>query len=391
MIQINDYQGREQAFVKHYVLTHYIESLALKIGNFKPGTTLNFIDGFSGPWQSVTEELRDTSPHVALTKLLEARRYLMRTGKDLTIRGFFVERESAAHARLTSLLRDFSEIETESRHGCFEDMISDAVTFATTGRNPFAFVFIDPTGWTGYGLNKVVPLLRVKPSEVLINFMTKDIMRFIDDTSSTALDSFVDLFGDAAYREDWRGLDGLDREDRIVDAYRTRLRNAGGFAHVAASVILHPRHDRTHYHLIHATRSIHGLITFRETERKALPQQQSARADAKQRHRVDSRAQRELFDATTMESSNYMEELIARYHDRAFKAVAEHLQTHRSASFDELVALALDFPMTSLVDINRWFVDHYRKGIVRFRIPEGDRSLKIQKGHRIEWIGESKS
>ena len=173
MVEINDYLGREQAFVKHFVLDHYLGQLAIKVGQFRPGTTLNFIDGFSGPWQQATEELRDTSPHVALTKLSGAKHELALLGKDFTIRGFFVESDPIAHPHLVELLRDFPDIEVEPHHGCFEDLIGRAVRFAQSGANPFAFVFIDPTGWSGYGLRAIAPLLRVSPSEVLINFMTK--------------------------------------------------------------------------------------------------------------------------------------------------------------------------------------------------------------------------
>jgi three-Cys-motif partner protein len=387
MVEINDYVGREQAFVKHFVLDHYLGQLALKVGQFKPGTTLNFIDGFSGPWQQATEELRDTSPHVALTKLLAAKRDLAQVGKSFTIRGFFVESDPIAHPQLVELLRDFPDIEVEPHLGRFEDMIGPAVEFAGSGTNPFAFIFIDPTGWSGYGLRAITPLLRVSPCEVLINFMTKDIIRFIDDTASTALESFVDLFGDAGYREAWRGLDGLDREDRIVETYCERLRRAGDFKHVGATLILHPRQDRTHYHLVYATRSLHGLIAFRETERTAMPHQFNVRAGAKQRQRIETHAQHELFPAVTMETP-YIDELRERYQGRAFVAAEARLKEGRPVKFDELVALTLQNPMMSLGDLKQWLNGLHKAAIVRYRgVPEGKRALAIQQGHTVEWLG----
>lgn len=120
MVRREDYARREQAYVKHYVLKHYLRQLALKIGNFRPGTTLNYIDGFSGPWQHATEELRDTSPHVALTELCAAREFLRGQPRpvDLRIRGMFVERDGDAYERLVRLLRDtFPLVECDARHG----------------------------------------------------------------------------------------------------------------------------------------------------------------------------------------------------------------------------------------------------------------------------------
>lgn len=108
MVRREDYQRREQAYVKHYVLRHYLQQLALKIGNFRPGTTLNYIDGFSGPWQHATEELRDTSPHIALTELLAAQKTLREQTRSvpLRVRGMFVEKDRAAFGLLLRLLRE---------------------------------------------------------------------------------------------------------------------------------------------------------------------------------------------------------------------------------------------------------------------------------------------
>lgn len=390
MVRREDYERREQAYVKHYVLKHYLQQLALKIGNFRPGTTLNYIDGFSGPWQHATEELRDTSPHVALTELCAAREALRAQSRPvaLRVRGMFVEQDPDAFALLQGLLRDkFSSVESEAYPGEFEAHIPQACRFAATGPQPFAFVFIDPTGWTGYGLKAITPLLRVRPGEVLINFMTKDISRFVDDEDSVALQSFVDLFGDASYREAWRGLKDLDREDRIVETYCARVLQAGEFAHCAATVILNPRHDRTHYHLVYATRSLHGLIAFRETERRATPEQREARAEARQRDRITTRKQGELFDAPVMETS-YMAELERRYQQKARGAVADLLRERGEVEFDVLVAAALQHPMTSLGELKGWIADWREAGEVEYvGLAAGERALAVGKKHRLRWRG----
>jgi hypothetical protein len=67
------YEGREQSAAKHLILSNYLEKLAYKIGFSRPGLTLNYIDGFAGPWQSKDADLGDTSPGLALRKLTEVR------------------------------------------------------------------------------------------------------------------------------------------------------------------------------------------------------------------------------------------------------------------------------------------------------------------------------
>lgn len=390
MVRREDYQRREQAYVKHYVLKHYLQRLALKVGRFRPGTTINYIDGFSGPWQHATDALRDTSPHVALTELLAARRVLREQTPpaELHVRGMFVEQNREAFERLARLLKEtFGAVETEAYRGEFEDHIPQACRFAARGKHPFAFVFIDPTGWTGYGLQAITPLLRVRPGEVLINFMTKDISRFVDDEDSSALQSFVDLFGDAGYREAWRGLRDLDREDRIVETYCARVREAGEFAHCAATVILNPQHDRTHYHLVFATRSLHGLIAFRETERESLPEQFEARAGARQRERVMKKGQLEILEAPAWETP-YMAELQQRYQRRAREAVEGELRAGGEVEFDALVALALQQPMTSLADLKAWLGNWRRDEAVEYLgLAQGERVPAVKRGHRLRWRG----
>lgn len=375
---------REQAYVKHYVLKNYLQQLALKIGNFKNGTTINYIDGFSGPWQQATEDLRDTSPHIALTELRLAKQVLAEqtSPRSLNIRAMFVENDTDAFELLQQIPAQFSEIECETYPGQFEGRIEEARRFATKGPTPFAFIFIDPTGWTGYGLQAISPLLQVRPSEVLINFMTKDITRFVDDTDSTALRSFIDLFGDPNYREAWRGLEGIEREDAIVTAYCDRIRRAGGFRHCVATIILNAKRDRTHYHLVYATRSIQGLITFRDTERKAVPEQRDIRADAKQRDRV-ARGQQEMFSAPVMETS-YMAELQARYQQRARDEIIAILQPEVEVDYDLIVASALQHPMTSVSDLRCWIKAWLEeKSIEVIGLQGGERALAVSRRHRL--------
>ncbi|MEZ4406227.1 MAG: hypothetical protein R3A52_07115 [Polyangiales bacterium] len=53
------YEGREQSFAKHEILKRYLEALAFKIGQAdrsRPELTFNYVDGFSGPWESKTIE-----------------------------------------------------------------------------------------------------------------------------------------------------------------------------------------------------------------------------------------------------------------------------------------------------------------------------------------------
>jgi len=381
-----DYEGREQALIKHYVLQHYLERLAFKVGGFRSGTTLNYIDGFSGPWDAVASDGGDCSPAIAMTNLARARDTLaaLPTPKPMRVRCMFVEQDAAAFTRLEKLCASCTSVEVATLPGTFEANVPAAVRFAESGPHPFAFVFIDPKGWTGYPLQAITPLLQVKRVEVLINFMIKDILRFIDHETSVALASFEDLFGQRSeeYRREWASQIGLDREDAIVSAYCARVRERGNFQHCVSTIVLNPLVDRTHYHLVYATHSRVGLVTFREVERAAMIQQKSVRAAAKQTKRTTKTLQREMFAAEEMDS-NYLATLSRRYTTLAQAAVRARLAaTERDVSYESLIDAALAFPMSSETDLKAWIREWKAAGSVEAVGPRsGDRTPKLNGGH----------
>jgi len=381
------YAGREQALVKHWILKRYLEQLALKVAQFKPGTTLNYIDGFSGPWDAVAEGGTDSSPHIAMTELGKVRRFLAQrpTPIPLTLRAMFVERNPDAFERLQALCARFGDVAAEAYCGTFEDHIAQAVAFARTGARPFAFTFIDPTGWTGYALERIAPLLRVEPGEVLINFMTKDIGRFIDSGPESAAESFVALFG-GDFRARWRSLGQRDREDAMVHTYCERVREEGNFQHVASAVVLNPQADRTHYHLIYGTRSLKGLITFREIEAKALQVQRDVRAKARAETRTERTGQLDLLEPAVTDTP-YVSELMGRYQTRAFEQLAEALGTMGSIPYDEAICIALQSPMTAQRDVNAWLTERCEQGdLVVEGLVGRQRMPKLRAGHRLRWL-----
>jgi three-Cys-motif partner protein len=384
------YAGREQAFVKHEVLRRYLRRLAIKIGQFRRGTTLNYVDGFSGPWDSVSNRDADSSPAIAMQELTAARDDLakLRRPTELTVRCMFVEKDPSAFTRLERLCDSFG-VATRAIPGEFESHISEAVVFARHGPNPFAFVFIDPTGWKGFGLRRIAPLLRVEPSEVLINFMLKDVLRFIDDEDSTAQASFEDLFGQKAalYRAEWRGLAGLEREDAIVATYCRRVADVGRFTHCASTIVVNPTRDRTHYHLVFGSRSRKGLITFREIERAVIPEQQHARARAKQRTAEARSGQMHLLEPASTDT-DYFASLVARYR-RQSRAAVEEVLTRASdgVTYEQLVDTALSWPLTSERELKDWLSDLRSEGRVEYLgLPPRARVPQVGKKHLVRWL-----
>jgi len=65
------YLGREQTRAKHFILKSYLQALAFKVLTFSDVT---YVDGFSGPWETKTENFSDSSFMIAIDVLRDTRR-----------------------------------------------------------------------------------------------------------------------------------------------------------------------------------------------------------------------------------------------------------------------------------------------------------------------------
>lgn len=378
------YADREATWVKHEILKQYLQKLAYKLGWFHP--VVNYVDGFAGPWQHKSEALTDTSPYIAIQELRAAREGLADHGRTpRSFRCCFIEKDKRAYQTLTStFLQTVTDMEIKSLNGEFEQHIADVLQFA---KGHFTFFFIDPTGWTGFGMNAISPILKYVPGEVLINFMTKDIKRFVDDPNSVALSAYNDLFGTTDYRMHWQGLAGQDREDAIVETYCQRVKTVGQFTRVVSTMVLHPRKARTHFHLVYATRSRHGLRAFRDVEANVMKKQVAVRAAAQHAHRTARTSQLPLFGADEPGDERHFAQLRGRYLARSQAAVRTTLEARERISYDELEEVALTMPLTWQSDLKAWLKDWKNQGLLRIEglaprasVPQRDRH------HFIVWL-----
>lgn len=272
------YQGREQTETKHFILKKYLQTLAFKTlhGGW---STLAYIDGFSGPWETRTSDHADSSFMIAIQVLKDVQAKVRSTGKRPCIKCFFVEENPTAFAQLQSAVgvhhNPADDFVIETFKGKFENAIPQIQRMMA---NSFALTFIDPTGWTGYEFQKVKPIFEHSPGEVLLNFMFDFVNRFTASSDPVTLASFDGILG-----ADWKArLDtSLPREEALMALFREQFWNAGKFAHVLSTPI-EKISDRTHFHIVYGTRSPEGLAAYRDVEYAALKDHGMRRAVARQ-------------------------------------------------------------------------------------------------------------
>ncbi len=381
------YTGREQTFVKHFILRHYLERFAIIVGH--NWTTLTYVDCFSGPWKVKSEEFKDTSFAIALEQLRNARKvHRERTGRTLSLRCFFLEKTPSAYKKHKQYTDRIDDVEIETQNKPLESAIQDIWKFVKEGGpNSFPFIFIDPTGWSGYAMETITPLLRLNHVEVLINFMTEHIRRFIEYPQKQTQEGFVKLFGSDQFRDELRGLEEKDREDAIVTAYRESVKRVGSFSHMSSAIVLHPTKDRTHFHLIYATRDPKGIEVFKDAEKKAMSAMEHRRDEAQKRAREERTGQKELglFSHTMpQDPSAYFRSLRERYLSGARAAVQHLVQTKRQLLYDEAWSLAMTFPLTWESDLKDWLTDWKSTGRLEFtgmkenqRVPQRGQNIQI--------------
>ncbi|MBV9070732.1 MAG: three-Cys-motif partner protein TcmP [Acidobacteria bacterium] len=211
MLAESAYSGREQTLVKHYILREYVVRMAFKVASFCD--TITYVDGFSGPWNVVSEDFSDSSFAIALNELRKAREVYRAKNRTVKLRGFFVEKNRAAYKKLKAFAETVTDAEVVTKPGTFESSIPEVVEFVKQGGTKnFTFIFIDPTGWSGFAMETIKPLLELDRVELLINFMTSHIRRFAESAHKETMESFERMFGSADFRQRIQGLRFEEKE-----------------------------------------------------------------------------------------------------------------------------------------------------------------------------------
>jgi three-Cys-motif partner protein len=381
------YAGREQTLVKHFILNSYLERFARIVGNFWDAIT--YVDCFSGPWNVQSERLEDSSFSIALKQLRRASSDLAEHGRSLSIRCFFLESSPHAYRRLKQFADSTTDAEVETRNATLEESIAAICNFVKRGGpTSFPFIFVDPTGWSGFATDVIAPLLRFQPGEVLVNFMTSHILRFAQHSDPNVRASFDRLFGSVDYRRRIAGLAGQDREDELVRCYMDAIRDTGSLEHVCSALVLHPERDRTHFHLIYGTRSLKGVEVFKDTEKKAMRAMEAARASAQQRHRVQRSGQAELFAPDVVHRCAHYDRLRDRYLGQARRKVSDHLRGTKRVPYEDLYTHLIRFPLVWESDLKDWISEWRAEATAEIEgLGPRKKVPKRGQGHVVVWKG----
>lgn len=348
---LSHYQGREQAYVKHYLLERYLPDWAYKVGT--KWNSLIYIDGFAGPWGTTDPNYADSSFAVAVDALRTCKLGLQKRGVALSTYAILVESSNEAFAKLDAFAHSANgpDVSVTAMPGKFVEMISQInEQLKVAGPRAFKFVLLDPTGWADIPMNKLQPFLKERSCEVLINLMTKHINRFLNEENRAT--SYNNLFGRQGVLETLRRAVGEEREELAVREYGRSLQMLCGFQFVSSAVILEPQEAKIRYFLVYATNHPRGIEVFKTAENKAANIQEVVR----QEKLVQKTGQTGFDFADPRPLSSYTLRLYQRYRDRARESVIEYLKRTSRANvpYWKLFCEAMAFPLVTPADLLTW-------------------------------------
>jgi three-Cys-motif partner protein len=280
-INFAHYAGREPAYVKHTFLDKYLPALIGRVAS--KYDCFVYIDGFAGPWKSVTgETFDDTSFGIALKAMTAQKILYARRGRDVKMKAFLVEKDERTFEALKGAVSAYPKIECTPLRGEMEDHVELLHRQIPSGA--FSFVLIDPKGFPD--MERIMPLIQRPCTEALVNFMFDFANRFAGTTLIPALEKWLSSDGDRLWRSEVERLSSQTREDRLEELAVEKLRSRAEYTFSPVISVDKPVSDRTLYKLIYLTRHTAGLKVFRDSEHGTLEAQAQARSVAK----ADSRA-----------------------------------------------------------------------------------------------------
>ena len=367
------YVDREQSWIKHFALQRYLEVASKIIGSSR---NFSFVDCCAGPWESKSPSYEDTSFGIAIKILRESRKWLKDKNNLAQFKALLIEAKAEPFQKLSAFAEETtdSEVTVRAENWDFREHIAEIVSFVNTPRS-FGFIFIDPTGWTPAEVGALGPLLSIEPGEVLINFMSSFIVRFLNDPN-TQMDEILG----PDYRE-LRSLPHEEREDEAVRRYCDLLRRQGRFKYVCALPVMKANADAMHFYLIYGTRHEKGVEVFKHVERRAEEETHLVRALKQQAHREIM----DLFQADVLYSrEERYRRLAARQEANARKALDRLFARKNAIDYDECWAEALQFPTVYEPNLRDWLAQLENAGKIRI---EGrkrpDELLKRGSNHRV--------
>ena len=118
------YEGKEQTYLKHFILENYLKKLCYTIG-YSWNIDVCFVDCFAGPWETECENYEDSSIKISLDVLKKVKKGLAENNRYANFKAVYLEKDPDNYQTLSRILKQENEIQTVSIHGKFENKVDE--------------------------------------------------------------------------------------------------------------------------------------------------------------------------------------------------------------------------------------------------------------------------
>lgn len=233
-----------QTKIKHFVFQEYFDKWVKIVGKWNE---LNYFDCYAGSGAYLENgDIYYGSPILA-AEIIE--KHKDNLGRKVNI--VIIEQDKANVENIKKIFQ-YKKLKTQPViiEGDFDKTINEILDKVQNHLKP-TFFFIDPFGFK-IKYETLKRILSIPKSEILLNFMYTQINRFLIDNLETTLN---ELFGCKDWKE-LKPLTGYQREQRIVNLYKTKLKEIADF--VFPYRICFPDKKRTYYYLFHLSKHYMG-------------------------------------------------------------------------------------------------------------------------------------
>jgi three-Cys-motif partner protein len=264
----------EHTRIKHALLTKYIDPWMkiLFAGQTKLGKEQKvvYFDGFCGPGTYYNDESKtDECCGSPLLVAEVANKYLDEDPKRSVIM-HCVDKNAQCTEMLQKKMDELNRHSQEWRvHNAeFDDKVNEVLDLFDQSDLQYQplFFFIDPFGYSGYPMKTLERLLAYRRTELFVNFMVYDIVRFWEQEQYE--EGMMALFGTDDYKKVSECTTPEQKYAFFVNLYSSRLLKAGAQYVMPFRVNASSQGTRPRYYLIHASRHILALKTMKNNMAK---------------------------------------------------------------------------------------------------------------------------
>jgi len=354
-IDLKNYEGREQAFIKHSLLGRYLPELGFKVG--RKWNSILYIDTHAGPWKGTDECLRDTSFSIGVDTLRRVHLGLRdRHQHSIEAKAFLnelnnTERREYPFEKLEKFAEDSSRggVIVKANNQSFEEATAAIKAFIESSPSSFRFILIDPKGWDSIPMKSVAAITNDRSSEVLVNLMTKDLRRFLDEDDRKA--SYLRLFGREEALDNVRSLPKEERVDALVREYCKSLKQCCGYDHVSSCAVLDPERNDIKYFLVFGTNHHRGIEVFKDAESRANNLQETIKLEKQEQVSNEKLGCDSLFSMADIGSSQYLSDLREKYREKAKRKLFEKLGNTLRIPYKDAFCCTMAFPLFGKEDL----------------------------------------